>query len=84
MASRQDVDDGEYRIRFVFDDAVVSVSLALGVTFGEIARMQEELALYRTGNPISVDATLSSATRNSTIPIAEAVAMIERRTATIQ
>ena len=37
------------RLRFVFDDAVVSLSLAPGATFEDIARRWAELAPHHPG-----------------------------------
>jgi hypothetical protein len=51
---------GDSRLRFVFDDAVVSFGLAADVTFGEIARTLGELSSRRYGSPVAIDVTLGS------------------------
>ena len=51
---------GDSRLRFVFDDGVVSFGLAADVTFGEIARTLDELSSGRYGSPVAIDVTLGS------------------------
>ena len=51
---------GDSRLRFVFDDGVVSFGLAADVTFGEIARTLGELSRRRYGSPVAIDVTLGS------------------------
>ena len=46
------------RLRFVYNDAVVSFSVASDVTFGEIARTLDCLSSAREGNPVAIDVTL--------------------------
>ena len=48
------------RLRFVFDDGVVSFGLAADVTFGDIARTLGELSSRRYGRPVAIDVTLGS------------------------
>jgi hypothetical protein len=47
------------RLRFVFDDAVVSFSLAANATFEDIARTFGELSNQRYGDPVAIDVTLA-------------------------
>ena len=42
-------------LRFVFDDAVVSFSLAANATFEDIARTLEQLAPRHYGDPLAID-----------------------------
>jgi hypothetical protein len=51
---------GGSRLRFVFDDSVVSFNLAADVTFGEIARTLSDLSNRRYGNPVAIDVILGS------------------------
>ena len=51
---------GGSRLRFVFDDGVVSFGLAADVTFGDIARTLGELSSRRYGSPVAIDVTLGS------------------------
>ena len=46
------------RLRIVFDDAVVSLSLAAEETLGEIARRLSELSDQRRRRPVAVEVTL--------------------------
>lgn len=48
---------GESRLRFFFDDAVVSFSVSRDVTFGDIAGLLDELPNPRFGNPRAIDIT---------------------------
>ena len=50
---------GDSRLRFVFNDKVVSFSLAADTTFGEIARTLAELSNQHYGNPVAIDITLA-------------------------
>jgi hypothetical protein len=45
-------------LRFVFDDALVSLNLALDATFEDVARKWAELAPQHHGNPIAIDVTM--------------------------
>jgi hypothetical protein len=47
------------RLRFVFDDAVVSFGLAAHATFEDIARTLGELSNQRYGNPVAIDVILA-------------------------
>ncbi len=49
---------GANRLRFVFDDAVVSFRLAAEATFEDIAQTFGELAPRHHGNPVVIDVTL--------------------------
>jgi hypothetical protein len=46
------------RLRFVFDDAVVSLSLAPDATFEDVARRWAELAPHHPGSPVAIDVTM--------------------------
>ena len=48
------------RLRFVFDDAVVSFSVAADTTLEDIARTFDELAPQHHGNPIAIEVTLAA------------------------
>lgn len=48
------------RLRFVFNDTVVSSVLAADATFGEVARTLGKLSRKRYGNPVAIDVTLGS------------------------
>jgi hypothetical protein len=48
------------RLRFVFDDAVVSFRLAANATFEDIARTLAELAPQHYGDPLAIDVTLAA------------------------
>ncbi|QEX17580.1 hypothetical protein FRZ44_28820 [Hypericibacter terrae] len=47
----------DHRLRFVYNDAVVSFSVASDVTFGEIAQTLDCLSSEREGNPVAIDLT---------------------------
>lgn len=49
------------RLRFIFSDRMVSLSLAADATFEDIARTLDEFSNPRYNNPISIDVTLSPA-----------------------
>jgi hypothetical protein len=49
---------GSRRLRFVFDDSVVSFSLAADATFEDVARKWGQLAARHPGNPLAIDVTL--------------------------
>jgi len=51
------------RLRFVFSDRVVSLSLAADATFEDIARALGEFSNPEYRNPVSIDVTLSPASR---------------------
>jgi hypothetical protein len=50
---------GDNRLRFVFDGAVVSFSLAAHATFEDIARTLGELAQQHYNNPLAIDVTFA-------------------------
>ncbi len=52
---------GAGRLRFVFEDAVVSFSLAAEATFGEIAQKLAEISNRHPGDPVAIDVTLGDA-----------------------
>ena len=43
------------RLRFVFNGALEQHALAVGTTFGDIARMYNDSSRMRHGNPIAID-----------------------------
>lgn len=49
------------RLRFIFSDRVVSLSLAADATFEDVARRLDEFSNPRYHNPVSIDVTLSPA-----------------------
>ena len=51
---------GNNRLRFVFDEAVVSFDLAANSTFEDVARTLGELEPRRYGKPIAIDVTLAA------------------------
>jgi hypothetical protein len=51
---------GSSRLRFVFDDAVVSLNVAANATFEDIAKMLGELAPLHQGNPVAISVTMGS------------------------
>ena len=51
-------------LRFVFNDAVVSLNLAVDATFGDIARAFGKLAPRQPGNPGAIDVTLADPARS--------------------
>ena len=48
------------RLRFVFDEAVISLDLAAHATFEDVARTLGELEPQRYGNPIAIAVTLAA------------------------
>jgi hypothetical protein len=61
MQSIQADRTGDSRLRFVFDDGVVSFGLPADVTFGDIARTLGELSSRRRhGSPVAIDVTLAA------------------------
>jgi hypothetical protein len=50
---------GDSRLRFVFSDTVVSLSLAANATFEDIARTLGDLPPQHYGNPVAIDVTLA-------------------------
>jgi hypothetical protein len=58
---------GDSLLRVVFDDAVVSLSLAADATFGEVARTLGDLPRRRYGNPVAIDVTLRRGGRESVL-----------------
>jgi hypothetical protein len=59
MQSVQVDHTGDTRLRFVFDDGVVSFSLAAHATFEDIARTLGELAQQHYSNPLAIDVTFA-------------------------
>lgn len=53
------------RLRFVFQDAVVSYSVFGVVTFGEVAQAMSELSRRRRRAPVAVDLTMGSRGRTT-------------------
>lgn len=51
------------RLRFVFNENVVSFDTTTGVTFGEVASALGRLSSRRYGNPIAIDVTVGSNAR---------------------
>jgi len=49
---------GATRVRFVFDDTVLSFDANPDLTFGEIARVLDGLPPSRYGHPVIIDVTL--------------------------
>ena len=60
MQSLQADRTGDSRLRFVFDDGVVSFGLPADVTFGDIARTLGEVSSRRHGSPVAIDVTLAA------------------------
>jgi hypothetical protein len=58
MPSQTAVPAENRRLRFVFDDAVVSLSLAADATLGDVAQQWAELLQRHRGQPIAIDVTL--------------------------
>lgn len=56
---------GNARLRFVFDNAVVSFGLAADLTPHEIARTLDQLSDRHYGKPLAIDVTLDSPDGNS-------------------
>jgi hypothetical protein len=52
---------GENRLRFVFDDTVMSFGLAPDATFADVARKWGEVEPRDRGSPIAIDVTLLGA-----------------------
>ena len=50
----------ESRVRFVFDDGVVSMNLAADAVFADVARIADELAAWDHGIPIAIDVTVAA------------------------
>ncbi len=50
----------ESRLRFVFNDTVVSLSLATEVTLAEVAQKLDAFSTQRYGNPVAIDIILGS------------------------
>ena len=50
---------GNNRLRFIFDDAVVSFSVAADATLEDIARTFGELAPQHYGNPLAIEVILA-------------------------
>lgn len=64
---------GDCRLRFVFDNAVVSLSLDANPTFEDIARTLGELEPTRYGVPVSINVTLAAPPRSPHLRIRGAV-----------
>jgi hypothetical protein len=54
---------GDGRVKFVFSDTVVTLSLATDATFEDIARTLGDLKTSRHGNPVAIDVTLAREAR---------------------
>ena len=50
------------RLRFVFDDTVMSYSVAADATFGDIAAKLREVAGRRRCKPVAIDVTVGDST----------------------
>jgi hypothetical protein len=50
---------GYRRLRFVFSDGVISLTLATDATFEDIARNLDDLAARHCGKPAAIDVTLA-------------------------
>ncbi len=59
MQTVQSTQSGNSRLRFVFDDTVMSFNLAAPPTLGEIARRYDNLSLRRHGNPRAINVAMS-------------------------
>jgi len=55
------------RLRFVYDDTVVSYDLAVDATFGEIAQKLRELLYDRYSTPVAIDVTMWSRRPEGTV-----------------
>ncbi len=59
MQPRRMDEAGDSRLRVVFDDAVVSLSLAANATLEDVADALADLSSRRYGNAVAVDVTLA-------------------------
>ncbi len=66
MGSMQAGRSSGHRLRFVFDDRIVSVTVSPDATFGEIARNLWNLPSRRYGHPVAIDVTLMPNSRDGT------------------
>lgn len=60
MPSRHFAKPADNRLRFVFDDAVLSFSLAADATFEEIALKFGEVSNHHPGKPVAIDVRMST------------------------
>jgi hypothetical protein len=51
---------GDSRLRFVFDDAVISLRLASDATFEDIARTLEKVGAKHRHKPVAIDVRLAA------------------------
>ena len=68
MASMRANDTGENRLRFVFDDTVMSFAIAADATFADVARKWGDVEPRDRGNPIAIDVTLIGASPRRVSP----------------
>jgi hypothetical protein len=59
---------GASRLRFVFDDGVVSLSLAAHATFEDIARTLGKLAQQHHSDPLAIDVTFAGPSKSCVSP----------------
>ena len=59
---------GNRRLRFVFSDGAISLRLAKGATFEDIARTLEGLATKYSGKPVAIDVTFGGSARRIGLP----------------
>ena len=52
------------RLRFVFNDAVVSFGLVVNPTFEDVARTLADLEPQHYGKPVAIDVTLAASARS--------------------
>jgi hypothetical protein len=65
MQSMQVEYAGPSRLRFVFNDTVVSLGVPAQITFGEIAQRFAALSDRHQDSPVAVDLTLSPSRRTA-------------------
>jgi hypothetical protein len=58
MRAQYAVPSGHPCLRFVFDDSVVSESLAPDATFGDVACRWSEVSMQHQGMPVAIDITM--------------------------
>ncbi len=68
MITMRASDTGENRLRFVFDDTVISFAIAPDATFADVARKWGEVEPRDRGSPIAIDVTLIDALPNRLSP----------------
>ncbi len=49
-----------HSLRFAFDDAVISLTVAPGATFEDVALLWGEMSVERHGNPVDIKLTFAS------------------------